>query len=516
MDSTPSIFKKKLNKSIIKKLNYIENDSGIIKHFPPAAQEWYNSIYTYNTIYIKGIHASDISLMKLLKGYFSMFFNHKFLGTKYISKLDIRRSPRKIFIGKGELKHTSKKVIITFYVHNTEKISLIRKYKLLYYNFFSPKKKSWVIKKGNKFISFLKKPLKKRIIFNQNGRDIILYNRPYTVEEFLNTPKYVKTSFKPFPKKKVIFNNITYFNVYYSILEFLIRNLSYCSNMLNKYYEHLNELVKIEALSSYERLLIFMNLIKFYTYKYPNYEYYKKVANRKYLKNLYRLRYLLKFNSVKFEKPFITKLVDIVERIYGKKVEFNIVNLNKVYFNSDIFTQAIITKLRKRKNRINRMLRRSLNKVKVIKINKNLRNTIDALYIRNYLVNDIRNAYINDMFNNLNVKKDSLNKLLLNYFPSADKLKENSLKYYIFKYLKHSKLAGIRLEAKGRITKRFKASRSLFKLIWKGSLKNIDSSNKKLSAVMLRGNTKSNVQYSMLKSKYRIGAFGLKGWVSSN
>jgi hypothetical protein len=36
---TPAIFNKKLNKSRIKKLNYIYSDTGRIKHFPPAAQE---------------------------------------------------------------------------------------------------------------------------------------------------------------------------------------------------------------------------------------------------------------------------------------------------------------------------------------------------------------------------------------------------------------------------------------------------------------------------------------------
>lgn len=39
----------------------------------------------------------------------------------------------------------------------------------------------------------------------------------------------------------------------------------------------------------------------------------------------------------------------------------------------------------------------------------------------------------------------------------------------------------------------------------------MDSSFKGLSTVMLRGNSKSNVEYTMLKSKYRIGAFGIKG-----
>ena len=51
---TPVIFDKKLNKSRIKRLNYIYSDTGRIKHFPPAAQEWYNSIYAYNSNYIKG------------------------------------------------------------------------------------------------------------------------------------------------------------------------------------------------------------------------------------------------------------------------------------------------------------------------------------------------------------------------------------------------------------------------------------------------------------------------------
>jgi hypothetical protein len=32
---------------------------------------------------------------------------------------------------------------------------------------------------------------------------------------------------------------------------------------------------------------------------------------------------------------------------------------------------------------------------------------------------------------------------------------------------------------------------------------------------MLRGDRKSNVQYSILSSKNRNGAFGIKSWVSS-
>jgi hypothetical protein len=76
-------------------------------------------------------------------------------------------------------------------------------------------------------------------------------------------------------------------------------------------------------------------------------------------------------------------------------------------------------------------------------------------------------------------------------------------------------MAGVRLEARGRLTRRFTASRSVFKVKWKGSIKNLDSSYKNLSSVILRGHAKSNIQYTIINSKTRNGAFGLKGWISS-
>jgi len=123
-------------------------------------------------------------------------------------------------------------------------------------------------------------------------------------------------------------------------------------------------------------------------------------------------------------------------------------------------------------------------------------------------------------------KSDSLNELLLNIYPSAEDLEVDfkysardretytlpiDLEYYVLKTLKHLKLAGVRVEAKGRLTKRFTASRSVFKMRYKGGLKNVDSSFKGLSAVMLRGIVKSNVQYSLFNSKNRNGAYGVKG-----
>jgi hypothetical protein len=33
---------------------------------------------------------------------------------------------------------------------------------------------------------------------------------------------------------------------------------------------------------------------------------------------------------------------------------------------------------------------------------------------------------------------------------------------------------------------------------------------------LLKGNLKSNVQFTKLSSKTRIGSFGIKGWISGN
>jgi hypothetical protein len=82
--------------------------------------------------------------------------------------------------------------------------------------------------------------------------------------------------------------------------------------------------------------------------------------------------------------------------------------------------------------------------------------------------------------------------------------------------IRYKWVSGVRLEAAGRLTRRYTAARSVFKFRYKGSLKNIDYSlktditKKNISTVMLRNYAKPNSQYTFTKSKRRIGAFGLK------
>jgi hypothetical protein len=92
-----------------------------------------------------------------------------------------------------------------------------------------------------------------------------------------------------------------------------------------------------------------------------------------------------------------------------------------------------------------------------------------------------------------------------------NKLTQKTLSKLIIRKLKYRHITGFRLEARGRLTRRYTASRSLLKTINRGNLLNIDSSLKHLPSVLLKGNLKSNVQYTKLASKSRIGSFGVKG-----
>jgi hypothetical protein len=89
--------------------------------------------------------------------------------------------------------------------------------------------------------------------------------------------------------------------------------------------------------------------------------------------------------------------------------------------------------------------------------------------------------------------------------------KNENIYNVLYNYIKYKNMSGIQIEVKGRLTKRYRADRSVFTLKRKGGFKNVDSSFKGLSSVLFRGNTKSNTSYSFSKSKRRVGSFAVKG-----
>ena len=236
---------------------------------------------------------------------------------------------------------------------------------------------------------------------------------------------------------------------------------------------------------------------------------------------------LLKLNKAKFHDFFLDRLKPLISNIYNKKkIHLNIVNLKTLYFNSDIFTQAIALKLKNRDNRLLRVLRSALYLIKLPKVNiirerynKTITNRIWSNKVKNLNLNLISNYNDEDRVNNALFIIFSNNSFIGSYTKDMKSSTVNngklSLLDFLLKSLKHKSMAGVRLEAKGRLTRRFTASRSVFKIKWKGGIRNIDSSYRGLPTVMLRGHVTSNTQYSIINSKTRNGAFGIKGWIGN-
>lgn len=132
--------------------------------------------------------------------------------------------------------------------------------------------------------------------------------------------------------------------------------------------------------------------------------------------------------------------------------------------------------------------------------------------------------------NNNKLFKNNLNKLLYNLYYKITFVKDNLLNgdenvltdkaYYmkirdiILDNIKYKNMGGARLRVKGRLTKRYRADRAVYKMNWKGGLKNIDSAFKGLSTVQYLGYLDSNVTKSSAVGKRRIGSFGVKSWMS--
>jgi ribosomal VAR1-like protein len=476
-------------------LSYIKSDTGKVRHFTPAAQEWYNSIYTYDTNYLKTLPVANKNLMSLLRSFFNLQLNLNLMQnkTKRLLLRFRRVSTKKVFIGRGDVKHTSNKVLITFYVLNTEGMLLSQNYE-----------------KAKKEIFYPRYDFKKSVKYSREGKPIIKYNRPLSWEEIFFEGDHTEL-----------------YDVY--TMSIINKYANYTEiELLNSYYEHLASLVETNLLTVDEKRIMFLNKIsswnpleylKFNQVKFETVKHFKE-------KKLRYFFHLLKLNSLKFTNQFMSKLIYLVRKLYNKEVEFNIVKLKKMHLNSDIYTQVVSLKLRNRNNKLYRVLKTSLRKIKLPVIRK-ISERISKPNKEEFFVNRIRNNIISCMFKDNN-DKDSLNNLLLSFYPAADDLEINikkrssskkkkiSLKGFVIRHqLKHLKLRGIRVEAKGRLTRRATASRSVFKMKWLGGLKNVDSSFRGLSTIMLRGYHKSNVQYTIINSKNRNGAYGVKGWVSS-
>jgi hypothetical protein len=361
--------------------------------------------------------------INFIKNYFYLF-NRKIerkIRRKKIYNRHRKLSINRIFLSKGEFKHTNNKVIITLYIFNKQKNNYLLKLKRIYLNKFL--KNIISLKKNNviESLSSRKNILSNKLILLKKFNKINLYGTLALVNANVFKPKVAKILKDLHEKKK-------------------INKFKVVSKYVNKFYI---KLIK----KSLKRLFI--------------YTYYRR---------------LIYINRSRFNYTYLQYIKNKLQVLFNKNIEFNFINLKYFYLNSNILSESILLKIRKNRRRLMRHL---FNLEKIIKIKKK-KVILDPL-----------------------IKKENLNK---------KKYYENRFLYKkIIINLKYKYISGFRLEANGRLNRRYTASRSINKVIYKGNLLNIDSSYKGLFSILLRNNLNSNLQYTKLNSKTRIGSFGLKG-----
>lgn len=420
-----------------------------------------NSVYFYNKTYLKNLINLNFIINNFIKFFFDLTFVLKDKAFSYRQRIRLKRSSTKrIFVSKSILNHFNNVIIIYIYLYNREKNYLLKKINKLYKNI-----------RYNKYIRNIKS---KSVVFSKHTRKVKSYrhiknirhniykhrNRFYrykkNITQVINSLFYKKVFKYRHNKKTVYFND---------------SNLLY-QKKLNKEKTMLFKLIKLKYINS--------KLFNFFIFDFNSEAI--NILLKKY-KLLLHYKKLLLLNEYKSKKFFLLKFKELVEKIFNKKVEFKLINLKKLYLNSDIFMQSLKIKLKNRKNNSSVILAKSLRLVTIPRI---------------------------DEFSFISYKKKFFNLINLNdyvFFNKNFKQKKIITKK-ILSFLKYKYVNGVKLEVKGRLTHRLTAQKSVFKTKSRGSLKNIYFLNK---FNLIKVSPKSNLQYTNLNYKNRNGSFGLKG-----
>jgi hypothetical protein len=196
----------------------------------------------------------------------------------------------------------------------------------------------------------------------------------------------------------------------------------------------------------------------------------------------YKLK--LNLNKYKFEEKLLYKLKNLITKYYNKKIEFNIVNIKSIILNSDLFTKIVTVKLKKRQSNILGIMDIILNKAVLPQVNKIKEKSLDLKKVDlNLISNMFKVLNLSSIAArralNTNNLSELLNKLYFNIFLNTPLYfrgrrndaglgceKKDYQKIYeiIFNSINFKNMGGIRLEVKGRLTKRYRADRATFKL----------------------------------------------------
>lgn len=447
---TMKIFTQNINKnSKIIPLNKKVSDIGKIKYLPSFSKEWKNIIYSYDKKKMKDLPVNDLNINKVIKSYFNLYFK------------DYKFIGTKKFI----LLKRRRKFMRNIHVSNAEIKHTNNKAIITLYTINREKK---ILRK--KYLE----------INNKVNQNLILH--------YLSL--YKKNIFK-------IYDMLNEYKDVYQYRNLLLNDILRKKNFINYKLDYLNKFLRLKHLYTKK---IWSILISTYSKRYLE------------LVRKYDLMYAL--NEYKFNQfRLLPLLSNFLNKIIGKKIEYNIINLKSIAYNTDLFTNALTLKLSKQRMSLQPNVLGTLNKAHLPVVN----NIKERTFLKGEKNLDLfRNKY-KDLKILSNMSDNNINKLLNKIHSKNSKVNynnNNKVHNLVFNSIRYKNLGGIRLEVNGRLTKRYRADRSVHLLKWKGGLKNVDSSFKRLSSVLFRGNTNSNTTYSVAKSTRRIGAFAVKGWIS--
>ena len=235
--------------------------------------------------------------MKIIKSFFSVYNKslEKILRSKRLLLRLRRLSSNRIYLSRGEFKHTNNIADISIYIFNRQKHNYLSKFKNIYLKKFLTKKKI-----NASLIKTLKSIYEKGL---------------YSLRE-VNKDKYL----------------------FIRALYIIEKNKNY-------------------------RIKTFKSLINYTRF------FYKDLLNLTFKKlRLYFLyKQLIYLNKSKLNYTFLRLLKKHLENLYNKNVEFNLINLNRFYLNSDILFESVKLKLTRNKRKMRKILNKIKDKVKIDK-----------------------------------------------------------------------------------------------------------------------------------------------------
>jgi hypothetical protein len=163
----------------------------------------------------------------------------------------------------------------------------------------------------------------------------------------------------------------------------------------------------------------------------------------------------------------------------NKKIEYNIINLKSIVYSPEIFTKAISLKLKKKKIRLHKYMGYVLGNVRIskdynvilrknfFKVNKDQymnKNSFLNKYKNLVLINFLKDKGFLRLVPNRHIRSNIMKTPHFEAYQLKQAAQLKRLSDLVFNKIKYKKLAGVRVQVKGRLTKRYRADRAVKRL----------------------------------------------------